>query len=85
MAGSGQLSLLADMAKKASKMKNTPKGARPGWTRGAKNSMMSKGFKGRNSQKGLNDEMETLQSPIMDAYMKQFSGQTPITDSLRGR
>jgi len=82
--GSGQLSVLADMAKKMDKAKNTPKGAFPGFGRKSAGSTGSKLFKGRNSQKNLSTEQETLNSPIMKAFTQKLSPQTPITNALKG-
>jgi hypothetical protein len=82
--GSGQLSVLADMAKKMDKSKNMTKGAFPGFGRKSSGSMGSKLFKGRNSQKNLQTEQETLNSPIMKAFTQKLNPGTPITNSLKG-
>ena len=82
--GSGQLSVLADMVKKMDKSKNTPKGAFKGFGRKSAGSMGAKLFKGRNSQKNLQTEQDTMNSPIMKQFMAKLTPQTPITNSLKG-
>ncbi len=81
---SGQLSLLADKVRKLQTLKNRNKKTRPGFAKGSSGSMGAKMFQGRNSQAGLNKEQETLQSPIMDQFMKQQNPKTPVTNMLRG-
>lgn len=83
--GTGQLSLLADKVRKLQTMKNRNRNTRPGWGKPSTGSTGAKPFKSRNSQAGLNKEMETLQSPIMKEFMKSQTPDTPITNSLRGR
>lgn len=75
--GSGQLSVLADLVKKMQGKKNQNKKSKSGWARPAYGSTGAQPLKERNSQAGLDKERETLNSPIMQSFLKKPN---PIAD-----
>ena len=77
--GSGQLSVLADFVKKMQGNKNKNRKSKTGWARPAYGSTGSVGLKERNSEAGLDKEKETLNSPIMQSFLRK---PTPIADKM---
>lgn len=80
-----QLSLLVEMFKQSQGAKHNRKDIVPGMLKGATGTLGSRFFQPRNSEAGLNKEVQTMQSPIFRAFLQRMVPQTPITNFLRSR